>query len=661
MKLLKNILLIIAIVLFGLFTALFIYVRYNQEEIKSDIIASINKQLIKKVEVKSVDFSILNNFPNVSLEFNELKIYSKGDTLLDLRKLSAKFSLIDIYYGRYNLSGIVIYDGKVSIINEKEYKNYILWNQDSVSDNPFNIDIKNLKSEKVHFRIKTHSGQHSFYITDLDLKVKKKENFISFSLNGLISNLNIKVAESNYSFLDEASVDIKGNWNNQNKVLSFSKTKTKIAGFYTNLDGSINFKNAAVFNLNFELNDVEPEELKPFVKEEYFTKISDNDAKGTFNFNGKIKGEWSNASIPNLNIGYTLTNGSWGKDSSLIKITTAIGVLENTSNDFSLNVDTIEASYFDLNLKGSGKVYEFSNPIYKGLFNFSADLESLIPVFKLDKKWSFNGKAKGKAFLKGEVNDLEKYSFSTWKKYKQSVTLEISELSAKYDSSYLIEDTYLHLNCQSDDITLDSLNGVIQKQKIIAELGIANFYSLLNTGENCIVSGKVSSTSIIIDNWLNWPNTTEEESKWSPKVFLDINADRVEFKNTIASNVTTQLLIREDQLYLKDANLNAFDGNIKGDLNYHYGDYKKSLSAELSGKNIDISVLFKNYENFGQTSLTSEHISGKASMDVDFFMEFDSDNNAILSSIIANSDIEIVNGRLRNFEPIYQLSKYRIR
>src|SRR6056300_623320 len=102
MKLLKNILLIIAIVLFGLFTAVFIYVRYNQEEIKSDIIASINKQLIKKVEVKSVDFSILNNFPNVSLEFNELKIYSKGDTLLDLSKLSAKFSLIDIYYDRYN-------------------------------------------------------------------------------------------------------------------------------------------------------------------------------------------------------------------------------------------------------------------------------------------------------------------------------------------------------------------------------------------------------------------------------------------------------------------------------------------------------------------------------------------------------------------------------
>ncbi len=658
MKLLKNILLVIAIVLFGLFTILFIYVRFNQEEIKKDILASINKQLVKTVDVKSVDFSILNNFPNVSLEFNELRIFSKEDTLLSLKKLSAKFSIIDIYYGRYNLSGIEIYDGNVSIINERDYQNYLLLKQDSISDNPFNIDIRNLKSEKVHFSLKTHAGQHSFSIIDLRLKVKKKEDFVSFSLNGNISNLNITVADDSYSFLDNTNLDIHGNWDNENKILSFSKTETKIAGFYTDLDGSINFKNAANFNLNFILNDVEPSELKPFLKEDYFKTISENDAKGKFDFKGKIAGEWSKTSIPEIDISYTLNNGSWGKDSSLIKITTASGKLENSSNSFILFVDTIEASYFDLNIKGSGKVSEFSNPIYKGRLNFSTEIEKLAPVFKLDKNWSLSGKVNGTANLKGEINEIDTYSYSTWKKYKQNVSLEVAELNIKYDSTYIIEETYLHLNCQSNNLTLDSINGIIQKQKILAQLDISNFYSLLDTGENSIINGKVSSTSLIIENWLNWPIHSEEESKWSPKIFLDVKADQVEFKNATARNVSSQLLIREGDLFLKDAHLNAFNGNIRGDLNYQFSNAKKSLSSKLIGEKLDISLLFKEYNNFGQTTLTDKNISGNASLELDFYTEFDEDNNVIPKSIVAHSDLEIVNGRLRGFEPIYRLSKF---
>jgi hypothetical protein len=658
MKLLKNILLIIAIVIFGLFTAVFIYVRFNQEEIKKDILASINKLLIKKVEVKTVDFSILNNFPNVSLEFNELKVYSKEDTLLSLRKLSAKFSIIDIYYGRYNLSGIEIYDGNVSIINEKYYQNYILWEQDSISDSPFNIDIRNLKSENVRFSLKTHAGHHSFAIIDLSLKVKKKEDFTSFSLFGNVSNLRITVAEDSYNFEDKANVDIHGNWDNQNKILSFSKTKTKIAGFYTDLDGSINFKSAADFNLNFALNDVEPEKLKPFLNEEYFTQISDNHAKGIFDFKGKIVGEWSKTSIPKLDIKYFLKDGSWGKDSSLIIIENAKGKLENSSNKFILFVDTIEASYFDLNIRGSGNVSEFSKPIYKGRFNFSTDIEKLAPVFKLDRNWSLSGKVNGTAYLKGEINEIENYSYSTWKKYKQNVSIEVADLNVKYDSTYIIEETSFYLNCQYNNLTLDSINGIIQKQKILAQLDISNFYSLFDTGENSIISGKVSSPSLIIENWLNWPINSEEESKWSPKIFLDVKADRLEFNNAIAKNVSSQLLIREDHLFLKDAYLNVFNGSIRGDLNYQFGNIQKSLSSKLIGKKLDISLLFKEYNNFGQTTLTDKNLSGDASLELDFYTEFDEENNVISKSIIAHSDIEVVNGRLKDFEPIYRLSKF---
>jgi len=84
-----------------------------------------------------------------------------------------------------------------------------------------------------------------------------------------------------------------------------------------------------------------------------------------------------------------------------------------------------------------------------------------------------------------------------------------------------------------------------------------------------------------------------------------------------------------------------------------------TLQSEVKFSNINIKKMFQSFDNFGQTFLIDKHLQGKIKADIPFVqVRWDSTLNVIDKDILLDANIEITNGQLIDFEPIYQLADY---
>ena len=81
-----------------------------------------------------------------------------------------------------------------------------------------------------------------------------------------------------------------------------------------------------------------------------------------------------------------------------------------------------------------------------------------------------------------------------------------------------------------------------------------------------------------------------------------------------------------------------------------------NCTADLN--RIDIQQLFTSFNNFSQSFIVDENLSGKLGGKASFSACWDNHLNFIPSSLTAQADVEIINGELLKFEPMLSLSKY---
>ncbi|MCB0820641.1 MAG: AsmA-like C-terminal region-containing protein, partial [Bacteroidetes bacterium] len=81
-----------------------------------------------------------------------------------------------------------------------------------------------------------------------------------------------------------------------------------------------------------------------------------------------------------------------------------------------------------------------------------------------------------------------------------------------------------------------------------------------------------------------------------------------------------------------------------------------NCTGKLNG--INVNQLFHQLENFGQQVITDQHLMGKLNSELELKMFMDSSLNVDSKRLKAEAFIKLDNGRLVNFEPLNNLSKF---
>ncbi|MFS8083214.1 MAG: AsmA-like C-terminal region-containing protein, partial [Ginsengibacter sp.] len=227
---------------------------------------------------------------------------------------------------------------------------------------------------------------------------------------------------------------------------------------------------------------------------------------------------------------------------------------------------------------------------------------------------------------------------------------------------------------QVRNLSCDVLNN-----KIIMNGSADNLISLLNSEPNkAIINWNIYSPSLNLASFiylLKNRNTNSHKTSGKNKlgkiagqiddlldrgnINLDIKADKMNYKKLNANNFSAHVALYPESYQVKNV-IMYFNGgsiNLDGTLsnkssNQHAGNFSATL------KNIDINKIFTAFNNFGQTGIEANNLSGRLDANVSGSLLMNDEGKAYPNSITSQVNFSLKNGALINFSPIQKIQNF---
>jgi hypothetical protein len=181
-----------------------------------------------------------------------------------------------------------------------------------------------------------------------------------------------------------------------------------------------------------------------------------------------------------------------------------------------------------------------------------------------------------------------------------------------------------------------------------------------------LFDAKLNSTLLDLDELMsNKVATTQGDTsyilKFNPRLVsnLDVTVANIRFRQFRASRMQEQIHLDHQVITGRGLTFAAMDGMVYMDATIN-ASRKDSVFMNFDSKiaRLDVTKLFTQMENFGQTTMTDKNVKGRVSADVQFNSAWSVDLNIDSRKVRSTCDITIENGELINFTPILALSRY---
>ena len=187
---------------------------------------------------------------------------------------------------------------------------------------------------------------------------------------------------------------------------------------------------------------------------------------------------------------------------------------------------------------------------------------------------------------------------------------------------------------------------------------------ILGKKTNFFLQGSTNSTYVNLDDLFKKNKTIElnEDEFVIPKwVNLQINMTSKNFtyNSFDALNLTTDFLIDNQVLNLRNTKTSALNGQFEGDMQlYKTIEDELKLSTNFNFNSINIRQAFNSFNNFNQSFIESKHIKGIGTANINLSAVWDNRMNFIKERLTMNSNLTIERGELINFKPLRNLSNF---
>lgn len=130
---------------------------------------------------------------------------------------------------------------------------------------------------------------------------------------------------------------------------------------------------------------------------------------------------------------------------------------------------------------------------------------------------------------------------------------------------------------------------------------------------------------------------------------------RIDLQNIKAAIRTTP----NHYIYIDTLNMDAAGGNVQLSGYFNGSDPKHIyMQPDLVLNNVDLDKLLFKFENFGQDHLVSENLQGKLTTRIKGKIRVYPDMVPDLDQSTLEMDVQVLNGRLKNYDPMLALSDY---
>ncbi|MFN8229391.1 MAG: AsmA-like C-terminal region-containing protein [Bacteroidia bacterium] len=661
---------------FLILSTLLLLIYLYQDDIKNAIIKEINTHLKTEVKVKpeNIDITFISTFPYCSLQFSDVLVYevnskNKPDTLLHSEKINLFFNAKDIWNKNYTINKILLENSTCNLKLFKNGKNnYEIWKTDTLksntSDVKFALNNILIKNSKFKFSNQLNNLKSSFNLNQINFKGEfENENYVLESEFDL-KILNLISNKKNYIKNKTCKGEIKFNVNKN--LYQISKASVAMNKVLMAVNGSFNY-NDSIYqtNLNFEAQNLDIESVLSLLPENHKKSINDYESSGKFYVNGKI--DYSNSKKYSFNCDFGINNAIVTYKPNQINLSklNLIGNIIYSNSSSSLKLNNLNALLVNDSISGNLLINNFSNPTIETQFKANVNLKNAIKFWPIDTITDIAGLLKINGFLKGNLNQIKTNITNNDIVLNLNCSLKDALIKFKNNQNQT-QIVSCDLMAKERNIFVQNLKLTKGKSDLTINGELPNFFKYLfekNIDLNII--GELNSNQLYLDDFFDKQSSSASKNDVNKSIIpnnlnfkLLANINQFYYQKFEAKKIYGELEIKHQKAILSDFKMEAFQGEVNGDL--FIDNSKNNLQVTSVGlfKSVNIQTLFTQFDNFGQETLIDKNIKGYATATVSFKADWDNNFNVNEKSITAHTDLFIERGELIDFKPLESLSKY---
>ncbi|HCS20432.1 MAG TPA: hypothetical protein DIW47_07705 [Bacteroidetes bacterium] len=637
-------------------------------KIKQSVVEEVNLHLKAKVEVKEITFSVIEDFPLVSVGFKNVTVHESSplndSALAKLESIKLTLNFWDAVRQKIHIQGLKINKGYVSLAtNAKGETNFDILkpSPDSTGDET-SLSFQKVTLTDVHLIYRQDKDIYDLTIPELSATGDFKEDIFKTRLEGTLLTsilLDNKMIVASRTLVLNSEVEI----NKPEEKVLFSKTFLGLEDLAFELDGSWNTNETGGGQINIKTKDARIKKLLSLLPGNVKTEIENYESSGVLQLTGSISQKGKEK--PVIKASFSVDNGSlflkeFGEGLSGIKLK---GEFLYSGKQEKLHISTFEARLMADIVKGTLKLDGFDDPSIDLFVLSEFNLQNLKRVADLGIYQESSGKAVVDISLKARLSELKDP-----KKYRSiylNGKVKGEHLNLGNDSlENRLSDVNTFLELSEATCSIHRLEATWNEQRVQIRGEAKNFLAYLFNEEELKILGRLKADKLAFDNPRGDKPKTESDTsgfQLPPRIRLEaeVEVGELSLENFRASRITGRASLNSNYLEIKKLQFESCEGKVS--LTGHWSkreDGKQPVVVNAVLEKVTIDKLFRQFNNFGQIEITDKNLRGKLSGKIDAGFLLDQNFNFLSPSLYAFLDIRIDGGELNNYEPLKALSRY---
>lgn len=661
-----------------LITIITILLKIYEKDIKEYALAEINKYLAVQVDVQDIEIAFLSSFPYASLDFQKVIILDNyqtiesNDTLFYAKNLYLNFSLLDIYNENYSVKNI---ETNKAIIKIKTAKNgEINYNitkpsNDSTKGN-FEFAVDKFKLYNVDFEYANIATKQFYSFKLKTAKVKGDFNESEYNLEASSDLFIYQLKTNSFSIINQknASLDLELSINNDSQTYYFNKGELSIEEMPFKIEGKI--KNDFI-DLTINGDGIDLDNLSKSILNTSIQVANAYKGEGKVSFNSKIKGPIEKTVMPSISATFAIKNG---KITHLEKQLTIqdINIQGSYNNSQPMQPEALRFEKMSMNLLGSHieghtTLIDFAVPTFKGKIAGAVNLDNINQFFQIPNIQVLTGLVDFNTTYAIQFKDIQ----------FNPQLFDISDTKGQFNLKNVayqgLNDNVLYQNINGDiivngdDAAAKNISINTQNSDLLLNGALKNFIPFIEGNGPLGLIATLESDYILLNDFLgdnkensaNESNQTTFELTDAISLNLELNVKSLDWDNHKFEQIEGKLLMSSRTLIVQHFNLATLNGSIAGQLKL---DNLLKDGNRVEGKfrfnGINVRQLFTEWDNFDQTTITSQNLEGSTKGDIDMVLIFDQFFNILMDKIWVKNNVIISNGTLKELSTMKDITAY---
>ena len=649
-----------------------------REQIVRKFISSANTYLTIPVQVGSIDVSLFNNFPAVTISLKNVKIPDLGKSATDLfqaKRVSFDFNLIELVKGNYQVGGIEIISGQANLkwINKDQANFLIFKNSTKSSGQSLKWNLKDIlfKNVAVTYNDPGANLSHEFESELLKADLSYSEGKFLIKTKGDLHIIQVGVNDLIYLPDKKFKIDVSLDFDPTASKVTFLQTELLMDRSEFVVSGYYDYTKQNKIDLRLKAIKTDLNTITSFLPKHFADQFEPYQSEGNLYFELKLGNQLTKNEALILDVSFGASAATFFHPATGFRLKEAsftgkyLFKGQKTDTTTLLTIEKISGKLNGKLFSGNFKLSDINNPLLAFSFDGIIDLSELKPLLRDTLLHQASGLIDLNVSFDGFFNDLK--NVSALDRINAAGQIKLNDVALKYGNNRAEFRRWSGvIEFSPGTLKMNSLSGSIGESDFQINGQVKNLITFLLTKDTPFgVDAQLVSNRINVDELLNlsFGQADNNGYKFSVSSLVHLrmkyNIDHLKYRRLKAKKLKGSLQIKNQEVQIDRNTLNAMGGSLTLEGKIKALAKKDiDLSARITSEKVNLDSIFYVFENFNQDFISQKHLKGQVKSDIKLETRLSQSLQFIPESLIANLSLLISKGQLNDFEPMLGLSKY---